>query len=652
MKTNFQVLIKSILILAAWTSAVALAGRDLRELAQGPPIYLRDGRLSKDQYLKVPVARLSRPRLVWVNLQALRDMGFDVPDRLNENTKQILLDSLAWVSVDRNVMPVEITNDRREMYADFYGGTGLGSNTGSARAASAGWIQAKGVGITGHLKFFDSEHTARSTVHESIKDAVWGEILNNELEFGANRLLAIIDRGDILENGEPQFVEYRMDPLRMGHLVPRWFSMDSDDLNRSKKVAEHLEEILPTPLQGFPTNATRGERIVLGMKEYARRIGVQYGRMYMLRLYHGATSESNIEINGRMIDFGTASSQPGYDKIYFLDHVEPFGESQEIRTTLIESLPRTLVTDPDISNLLQKAVHSQTEWKTVLKTEMGEIFQSAFQREREKMALRFTGIPDALVDRLFESHRSLATALVQLTEMDRNRNGSHDIHLKSIDSLGTLSVGRLQPLLESVHQSKSLDPASIRRSASSEQLELLERPLPPSSQTKSNEPGISLAEALSKWFADASALASADGIKAEAFRTLISSRSRFLNRPLEALYLPELRQRTHSITNQYLRERNNTREQKDLIGTTINDIVQGSLRTIQGLKWYEAPVRALRDVGGELKVEIFDARTGANRFELYVPRDRQFQLDKNERADTNAKSISTHPLCERIFSIR
>lgn len=590
-----------------FSTAVFAQTKPLSELAEGKP-NLIDAQILNDQsYVEVPVVKLAQPKLLWANLSLLREMGYDVPEKLDAKTTQTLLDTLAWVSKDSHTADADIVPDTKKiMRADFYGGEGLGANFGSARAASAGDIQVKGVGITPHLKRYDSKHTARSTVHEAIKDAVWGEMLNNELPYGANRIVAIIDRGGALENGEPQILEIRQDPVRMGHFIVRSFYSDSADTARVESISQNLLKALPQPQKVLPATATMAQKLISGWSEYARRIGVQYAQMHMRRLFHGATSQSNIEINGRMIDFGTASSQPAYEKVGFLTHVQPFGDREEVRRVLIQSFPEMVrIQDDAFAQELRRYALPGENWKSSIAKTMLKSFDQAYLQESRVFALKLMGFPEEWILRNLKKHNALADFLVELTRKNV-QPGTPRVELTQLSTMKDRGVGALQGLAQEVNALEKMEIESLTKifdkyaGAAGEEMALKYKAL----------------------YADAEKSVSGRGVSRNHFRSLVIYNSRFLNRPVEALYLPDLKKATTEVTSSYMRG--------DLHAPAalIENIKASSLRTIQGLPWYQAPVRVLSEVGQNPKVKIFDATTGRTSTISYQSSDRQISSRK------------------------
>lgn len=609
--------LSGVLAIAVSTSVFSA---ELNQIANGMPEHVAEGLLPKEQYAVMEVAKLKNAKLVWANLNLLRDMGYQVPEKIDAATEKALLESLAWVAPDERVSDAEITSERKTMVADYYGGTGIGYNLGSARAASAGRVQLKGVGITPlHMDTNKKKYSARSTVHEAIKDALWGEVLNNELPYGANRIVAIIDRGGSLENGEPQIIEVRVDPVRMGHFVRRSFGTDEKDKRRAAISAEHLLESLPIP-EGEVRPTQKGERFVQGMKEFSRRIAVQYATMHMRRLFHGATSASNIEINGRMIDFGTASAQPAYEKISFLSHVEPFGETFEIKKDLLQRFVQELILSADLEKEVSKQFQDPQAWKSELRTELVKIFSETYELERARQALILSGVPEEIVKGLLKRHQSLASQLVRLTHTESQ---SEIVSLQQVSTLRNRAQSQLEVVFNTLARVHDLaNKSEIEKAFVGVSI----YPLPG-------------AEEFANFFDEAAKQAERGGVVRERFFEVVRTNAHFANRPVEELYLPDLKKNTTDITQEYMNGQ--TEAARLFIQTTRYT----ALRSAPGLKWYEAPVSMMVATDGRAKLRVYDASTGKTSLRPFEIRDRHFQ-----GVQPASRMRSRPAMCRQLFA--
>src|SRR3989338_8024613 len=123
-------------------------GRDISELADKPP-QLLESYLPESSYVTVSARRLANARVLYLNFDLLREMGFDFPaDGLNPGFEKRILDLLAYKIPDAGENPASYENQETTWWVDKYGGIGIGQNTGSGRAGSRGVVQIKGFGKT------------------------------------------------------------------------------------------------------------------------------------------------------------------------------------------------------------------------------------------------------------------------------------------------------------------------------------------------------------------------------------------------------------------------------------------------------------------------------------------------------------------------
>jgi hypothetical protein len=315
-------------------------------LGDGPPVLL--GRsIPRKQYEVIAAKRLARPRLLWVNRAYLREMGLTLPEKgLTPEMEEQLLHVLAYGIPGRGEPASAFVNETKLFYADRYGGYGIGWNLGSGRAASAGKIQIKGIGRTPLVLQFGEDHSnGLARLEEGMREAFWGE-MNQELPHGGNRVIALIDRGTTSrsEKGpvEPNVMIVREDTVRPAHFldlpgvrgrgffarIVEW-ATGRAHLDFARRVAASL------PVPDDKLGAPLAERISAGLRAYVDRVAEQHAAAFARRLFHGATSESNIELSGRFLDYGTETAIPGYGKLRLLDHVDPAGTINGFRKYLV-----------------------------------------------------------------------------------------------------------------------------------------------------------------------------------------------------------------------------------------------------------------------------------------------------------------------------
>ncbi|REG60960.1 hypothetical protein B0G80_3785 [Paraburkholderia sp. BL6669N2] len=206
--------------------------------------------------------------------------------------------------------------EQRIWLAERYGGEGIVNNGGGARCGLAGNLQVKGVGPNLLLGSGsdDAHSNGRLSRGDAIYEALWGEILNEALPYGGEKVIAVLrpfsagpprasDRALLVRepNVRPAHFE------RAIHFKPlhdvAWHR--EADVERVASLAPRLAAYLPKP-EKCPEdewqNLPDEQRFHYGLGELARRSAVQlaFGRSHLMS--HGCTS-SNISIEGKLLDF-------------------------------------------------------------------------------------------------------------------------------------------------------------------------------------------------------------------------------------------------------------------------------------------------------------------------------------------------------------
>ncbi len=356
LRAVFIALYALLLLLAGQLAYASVA---IEDLAKGSPTTLGTA-LGSKTYVKVTARRLTGARLVWVNLELLRERGVPIPpEGLTPQLEQAILKAFAFGIPGKDEPESAFGPEEKIFFADRYGGSGVGDNFGSGRAASSGEIQIKGIGKTPLVANQGDDHSnGFAPLEEAVREAIWGEI-NRDLPHGSNRVIAVIDRGTTtrLPNGTHQCntLIVRENAVRPAHFLAnfntrgRYGKSDPARLNQNAKL---LEEALPVPAQY--KGDSRKTRISAGLFEFATRVAQQYAAAFARMFYHGATSPSNIELSGKFLDFGTQTALPGYPRLRIIDNEAPSGSIAEVRKELITGFLRNLKADmpPDVARTL------------------------------------------------------------------------------------------------------------------------------------------------------------------------------------------------------------------------------------------------------------------------------------------------------------
>lgn len=295
--------------------------------------------------------------VIWCNFELAAELGFNVPpsNRLTNQFHQQLVDALSY-----RVLPDgEDARGRPtiKLYADRYGGDGLGGTLGAGRAGFLpyGNLYLKGVGLTplfkgGNVDDFPHSHGGVQ-LNDCMGEAVFGEVNQHLLTQGSTRILAIIDQGKIIRypNGftVPIALVVRCGTqLRPGHLL-------SKHVQASCSLLEIFKRITTETGQLVMRKSADAHGLIPDIKATMRRIIDDHARgvaeLYRWRLIHGAVTSSNMEMSGAMLDLTSQSSQPRTAPVCFLledlsfygnEHIDHATQLRPVYRALINNVPK------------------------------------------------------------------------------------------------------------------------------------------------------------------------------------------------------------------------------------------------------------------------------------------------------------------------
>lgn len=518
---------------AAKTATVGLSAeslRNLKEISEGAPGY-RERVLPKRQYVKVKARRLKGARVLWINRRYLREHGVDVPDGpMTPEVEAALLDAFAYGVPGMGEPESAFGRRRKVMFADRYGGSGTGTNVGSGRAASAGKIQVKGIGRTPLAVETRDHANGLVSLEEGMREVFWAEV-NQELPYGANQVIALIDRGTRTETPDrgkqPNVLVVREDPIRPAHFMPlydkRQYEMASLD---PRTYADRLARALPVP--GAARKAPLEERIAEGFLTYVDRTARQNAAAFVRKFYHGATSESNIELSGRYLDYGTETALPAHGKLKVLDFADPAGSTREFKKLLVLEVAR------GIRERLPAEVRSAFPAnKTLL-----ERFDESYRDERRREFVYLTGVPAPVAPAIERSPqaRALAATLDKVaTDGARTVIGKYQV---SED----ITRYDLKEVLDGLAALRSIEPAAIADFLARGPMRGAPRRL-----------GDALAAQYAAYMRLAEEEAARHGIKAPEFWTQVAASAEARNRDVTTAYRWKMMEEDFKVSEAYMR---------------------------------------------------------------------------------------------------
>lgn len=248
--------------------------------------------------------------------------------------------------------PEAFLSEEKTFFAERYGGWGILTHGGGARAALIGNVQIKGAGpnpLLGATADF-SHSNGFLTMEEAIRETVYSELAHAALPHGGSRVLAVIALGtpawhfSAQENRlmrVPRALVVRESKARPANFLRAIYFKPSDglipDAERVRRALQSLPDLLPT--DGTDADASPAEQLRHRISLFAKRSARQHAASKAKRLMHGAISPSNILLDGGWVDFGTASAVPGFSQYTIADKQPAFWDDTfAVRATIDQLL--------------------------------------------------------------------------------------------------------------------------------------------------------------------------------------------------------------------------------------------------------------------------------------------------------------------------
>ena len=209
----------------------------------------------------------------------------------------------------------------KSVYAEHYGGDGIGRNGGGVRCANDGNVLLKGIG-TNHLVGKDTKFSHANgslALLDAVTETIYSEVLLELLPVGTVRCLGILVTG--ADKAYCPFSSANADDTTVGAILVREKCFRPAHLMRSafiphigldqgNKFAEfnRLKRLF-TSIQ--PEFASQGGFVKV-INQYLYKQADQFAFARIARIFHGAVSSSNVAIDGKWLDLNTASFvEPG-----------------------------------------------------------------------------------------------------------------------------------------------------------------------------------------------------------------------------------------------------------------------------------------------------------------------------------------------------
>lgn len=290
-------------------------------------------------HIEVRLSRLPNANLLWLNRRAMSHDPRSKNFKNIEEYERHLIDKCAYYQPCSEFNTLEST-DTIVAIVDRYGGEGIGRNGGSGRAAFINGYHVKGLGRTPLVSHMtDPSHgSGGAGLEECVREAIFSEITEAEFPHGSIPVLAIIDTGyvKIWNTKEGLKPERQCLLIRPAFLRPAHFIRAIDFISHNpKEGALDANRVTSTMKQ-----ACR----VFGKSQFGEiwnqfwlRWAQQLAHAFVHRINHGGNTESNISLDGRLLDFGAMSSLPSWARITLAFDGPPAGLDM---TYLVRALHR------------------------------------------------------------------------------------------------------------------------------------------------------------------------------------------------------------------------------------------------------------------------------------------------------------------------
>jgi hypothetical protein len=344
---------------------LGLENQQMSALFDGPPV-LAKTKLDPAAYVEEKVQKLANAQIAYINWEAIEEMlkeiGFkETPKSLTPELAKAILDRAGFAKQLPGESIAAYTAEFRSHFSIRYGGRYINYNFGSGRNGATGMVDVKGIGRTALVRpWADSGHSSGGMgLEEAIKEAIWSNVLHRELPFGANRVLFVMTTGTLINpadpNSQPRAILVRQDPVRPAYFQPNdgvRQTLMSDELRLKHTAADEkrMERLLPRLIDALPkagdlpAGATDAEKLSAGMFAMAERIAHQYATAYTRQILLAGASTSNVEIDGRALDYGTTTALKGYPRVSLLAGESPNGTSDTLKSDIVLELAQDLRT--------------------------------------------------------------------------------------------------------------------------------------------------------------------------------------------------------------------------------------------------------------------------------------------------------------------
>lgn len=355
-------------------------------------------------------------------------------------------------------------SDFVNLYADRYGGLGVGVNGGAGRCAGIYGVQVKGCGATPLVglnpdRFHSDGFCALRNV---VREAIWSEVLGQVLPFGAPKVISVFQCRGTLEIitalgviRVPQGALIRDFFLRPAHFMRAALFNTTDSVETSDTVrTRNAVQTLVAHQLGIDFADTSGltasrlnEALTTLLEGVVHKIAHQMGVAYSKRILHGNIGCSNVGWHGEWADLDTCTTvvdfapfnTGGFDK-------HPFGIEYEAVDAVIHNLTYSFL----------RFTSHRLDLQANLSMYLKNCLRSTYSITVKERLIRLTGLPANLATRI-------------PTELSERFLVAVDRRLNKMSAPFYYTEGSIWPMPKTIH------PYALCEDLKSAQLRLLQK---------------------------------------------------------------------------------------------------------------------------------------------------------------------------------
>lgn len=291
-------------------------------------------------HLPVRLNRLPRARMLWLNQRVMRsDPRFAEAGGTAQAYSAHLLACCAYAMVADN--DAESSDDAVIGFADRYGGTGIGHNGGSGRAAVVNGYHVKGIGRTPLVSMLADEAHASGGAYleECVRETIFSELVAAEFPAGSIPTLAIIETGEfqVWDTDDGPKPERRCLMVRPCFVRPAHFERAPGFISANAKEGA-LDAARVRRFFESTIGLWGRDELVETYRRFWLRWAEQLAYAFVHRLPHGGNTSSNICLDGRLLDFGAMAAMPSWARASIVLGAPPTGAELMLLIQAVQSI--------------------------------------------------------------------------------------------------------------------------------------------------------------------------------------------------------------------------------------------------------------------------------------------------------------------------